>query len=144
MQGKNNIKQCKLNITFYTNGKATYNWKFIHRYLQHLEFCWQYSCILVGYNIRIRHFWYLVSYIFCFSFYLLFYLDGMFTVEKYKLLLPRLVKNNMHQTNTFLWWIPMDHVFSNQMCEKTFEEEIWNNKYKHISLCMFLRDIVIL
>ena len=25
----------------------------------------------------------------------------MFAVEKYKLLLPRLVKNNMHQTNTY-------------------------------------------
>ena len=39
--------------------------------------------------------------IFCFSFGLLFYLDGMFTGEKYKLLLPRLVKNNMHQTNIY-------------------------------------------
>ena len=41
--------------------------------------------------------WYLVSYISCFS----FYLDGMFPVEKYKLLLPWLVKNNMHQTNIY-------------------------------------------
>ena len=62
----------------------------------------QYRRILLGYNTRIRNFGYLVSYIFCFSFCLLFYLDGMVAVEKYKLLLPWLVKNNMHQTNTFL------------------------------------------
>ena len=56
--------------------------------------------ILIGFNTRIRHFWYFLSYIFCFTFCLLFCLDGMFAVEKYKLLLPRLVKKNMHQTNT--------------------------------------------
>ena len=78
-----------------------YNWKFVHRHPPHLDFCRQYHCIFLGYNARIRNFWYLFSYIFCFSFCLLFYLDGMVTVEKYKLLLPRLVKNNMHQTNTY-------------------------------------------
>ena len=66
-----------------------------------MDFCQQYCHILLGYNKGIRNFWYLVSYIFWFSFYLLFYLDGMFAVEKYKLLLPWLVKNNMHQTNTY-------------------------------------------
>ena len=60
--------------------KAISNWKFVHH------------------NMRR----YLVSYIFCFSFCLLFYLDEMFAVEKYKLLPPWLVKNNMHQTNIFL------------------------------------------
>ena len=80
---------------------AIYNWNFIHRHPSQLGFCRQYRRVLLGYNTRIRNFWYLVSYIFCFSFCLLFYLDGMFEVEKYKLLLRPLVKNNMHQTNTY-------------------------------------------
>ena len=81
-------------------------WQVLKDYLQpcchppHFSFCRQYCCIWLGYNTRKRNFWYLVSYIFCFSFCLLFYLDGMSAVQKYKLLLPLFVKNNMHQTNT--------------------------------------------
>ena len=63
--------------------KAIYNWKFVRRHLSHLDFCLQHRRILLGYHTRIRNFLYLVSYIFCFTFCWLFYLDGMFTVEKY-------------------------------------------------------------
>ena len=44
----------------------------------------------------------------------------------------------------FLWWIPTGRLFSTQMCKKIFEEKVWNSKYKHVSLCVFLRDIAIL
>ena len=80
--------------------KAIYNWTLVHHHPPHLDFCRHYRHILLGYNTRIKNFWYHFSYIFCFSFCLLFYLDGMFTVEMYELLLPQLVKNNTHQTNT--------------------------------------------
>ena len=69
--------------------KAICNWKFVHRHPRHLDFCRQCRRIRLGYNSRIRNFWYLFSYIFCFSFWLLFYLDRMFAVENYKLLLYR-------------------------------------------------------
>ena len=63
-------------IYFFRPDKAIYNWKFVHRHPLHLDFCRQCCHNLLGYNTRIRNFWYLVSYIFCFSFCLLFYLDG--------------------------------------------------------------------
>ena len=66
-----------------------------------MDFCRQYRRILLGYNARIRNFCYLLSYIFYIAFCLLFYLDGMFAIDKYKLLLLWLVKNNMHQSNTY-------------------------------------------
>ena len=81
--------------------KAIYNWKLVHHHPPHLDFCQHYRHILLGYNTRIKNFWYHFSYIFCFSFCLLFYLDGIFAVEKYKLLLPWLVKNNIHQANIY-------------------------------------------
>ena len=48
--------------------KAIYNWKFVHRHPRHLDFCRQYRHIWLEYNSRIRYFWYLFSYIFCFLF----------------------------------------------------------------------------
>ena len=78
-----------MNSTIMYLDKAIYNWKF-HHHLPHLDFCWQYCHILLGYNTRIRNFWcVIVSYICHFSFRLLFYLDGMFAAEKYKVLLPQ-------------------------------------------------------
>ena len=68
----------------------------------------------------------------------------MLAVKKYKLQLPRLVKNNMHKTNIFLWWIPVGRLFLNQKGGQIFEKEIWNSEYKRVSLCVFLRDIAIL
>ena len=88
-------------ITFPKNRKAIYNWEVVQRNSPHIDFCRSYHRILIGYNTRIRNFLYLASHIFYFSFCLLFYLDGMFAVEKYILLLPRLIKNNMLQTNTY-------------------------------------------
>ena len=104
--------------------RAIYNLKFVYRYLLNLDFCRQYCHILLGYNTAIRNFWYLVSYIFCFSFCLLFYLGGMFAVEKCKLQLLQLVKNNMHQTGTcfcdeFLW------VVNFQIKHAKIFEDIW-------------------
>ena len=93
----------------------------------------QYRRILLGYNTRIRNFGYLVSYIFCFSFCLLFYLDGMVAVEKYKLLLPWLVKNNMHQTNTFLCDESLRAVYFQIKREKVYLEK----KFEIVSITVF-------
>ena len=77
---------------FFRPDRAIYNWKYVHRHPMHLDFCRQYCHILLGYNTRIRNF--LIP---CFLHFLLFFLftvlfGWMFAVEKYKLLLPRLVK----------------------------------------------------
>ena len=118
----------------------SFNWKFVHCHLLHLDFCWQYRHILLGYNTRIRNFWYLVSHIFCFSFCLLFYLDGMFAVEKYKLLLLWLVKNKMHQTKCTVkklrpFWMAHSVRFSYNHCGFTACQ---------ISRCGFLVDVPML
>ena len=79
-------------IYFFRPDKAVYNLKFVHRHPLHLDFGRQYCHILLGYNTRIKYF--LIP---CFLHFLLFFLftvlfGWMFAVEKYKLLLPRLVK----------------------------------------------------
>ena len=70
------------------------------------------------YKTTIKKFWYLVSYIFCFSFCLLFSLDGMFAVEKYKLLLPQLVKNIMHQISIYFCDETLRAVYFQIKCAK--------------------------
>ena len=81
--------------------KAICNLKFVHRHPRHLDFCRRYLRILSGYNTNIKKV--LIASFLPFLIFFLFtvFLDGIFAVEKYKLLLPRLVKNNMHQTNTY-------------------------------------------
>ena len=125
-------------------GKAIYNWKFIHHHLPHLDFCWQHCHILFGHNTRIRNFWYLVFYIFCFSFCLLLYLDGTFTVEKYKLLLPWLVKNNITKLTHICVMNSYGLFIFKSNVQKNIWRKFWNSKYRCVSLCTFLRDIAIL
>ena len=41
----------------------------------------------------------------------------------------------MHQTNTFLSWIPMGHLFSNQTHTKYLKSEFKISEYKCVSQC---------
>ena len=75
-------------IYFFRPDKGIYNRKFVHRHPLHLDFC-RHCCHIL---LEIRDF--LIP---CFLHFLLFFfftvlLGWMFAVEKYKLLLPRLVK----------------------------------------------------
>ena len=120
-------------ITFPKNRKAIYNWEVVQRNSPHIDFCRPYHRILIGYNTRIRNFLYLASYIFCFSFCLLFYLDGMFAVEKCKPLPPRLIKNSMLQTNMYYCGVFLRPVYFQIKRTKKY----LRNKFEIASISVF-------
>ena len=127
-------------IYFFRPDKAIKNWKFVHCYLPHMDLCWQYPHIFLGYNTRNKKF--LIP---CFSHFLLFFsftalFGWMSAFEKYKLPLLRLLKNNMHQTNIYFCDELLRAVYFQIKCELKQR----NSKYKRVSQCMFLMDIAIL
>ena len=67
----------------------------------------------------------------------------MFAVEKYKLLLPRLVKNNMQQINIYFCDEFLQTVFFSSRMEKYLKKK-FEIAGISVSLYVFLRDIVIL
>ena len=127
-------------IYFFRPDKAIYNWKFVHRHPLLLNFCWHCCHILLRYNTRIRDD-FLIP---CFLHFLLFFLftvlfGWMFAVDKYKLLLPWLVKISCTKLTYFcdkFLWV----VYFQIKCQL----KQWNNKYKCVLLCVFLRDIAVL
>ena len=114
-------------IYFFRPDKAVYNLKFVHCHPLHLDFGRQYCHILLGYDTRIKYF--LIP---CFLHFLLFFLftvlfGWMFAVEKYKLLLLRLVK---------IACTKLTYIFAmNSYGSFTFKSNAsWNNETASISV----------